>query len=317
MPDVSIRSTTVVAAPKDYTLQGSQELTLKAVRAAFDGTAAAGQFLPALQMLDPNGNVMWTAVPNTATAAGGSVDASWFPLVREQAAAGTPNNPLGTLWAWYDFSDTTTTSLDGSGRIQAITDKSGNGHDLVQTTAANRPTPDTLGGLPAALCNRTHPDYLLGGPWSDPLPQPFTVCTVYSQSVGPTANYYPGAVGTTNVLDPGLLVQNDFGGNIFLQNLATTIRDAASSSPFTQYQISGIVDGGSSSLRINGASDPGTLNGTPQNELVLGAAHVPEVPGTTSGLNGRLGEILFYQTHLSATQLAAVEAYLKAKWSTP
>jgi hypothetical protein len=58
MADASIVSTANVAAPEGYTLQGTNELLLKAVRATID--------------------VMWTAVGSTV-AAGASADVSWFP----------------------------------------------------------------------------------------------------------------------------------------------------------------------------------------------------------------------------------------------
>jgi hypothetical protein len=78
MADASIVSTANVAAPEGYTLQGTNELLLKAVRATIDGSGTATAYLPALQLLDPNGNVMWTAVGSTV-AAGASADVSWFP----------------------------------------------------------------------------------------------------------------------------------------------------------------------------------------------------------------------------------------------
>jgi len=76
--DVDIISPASSTAPKTYTLPGAQELLLKAVRATVDGTGAAASFVPALQMLDPNGNVMWTAVGGTAIAAGTAVNVTWF-----------------------------------------------------------------------------------------------------------------------------------------------------------------------------------------------------------------------------------------------
>jgi hypothetical protein len=80
VPDVSIVNQAVSAAPKDYLVPGSQEFRLKAVRAAMDGSATAASWWPALQMLDPSGNVMWTAIPNAVTAAAGSADVTWGPF---------------------------------------------------------------------------------------------------------------------------------------------------------------------------------------------------------------------------------------------
>lgn len=95
MSDVSIVNTTVTSTPKDYKVPGSQELLVKAVRASIDGSAAGSSFLPALQLLDPAGNVMWTAVDTgTTVAAGGSADVSWFPGVKKGATSSTSTGGL-------------------------------------------------------------------------------------------------------------------------------------------------------------------------------------------------------------------------------
>src|SRR5215831_6951844 len=88
MADDAIINTAVSSAPKDYTLTGVQELLLKAVRANIDGTAAASAYFPALQMLAPDGTVMWTAISSTGRAAGASVSASWFPGLRGSGGGG-------------------------------------------------------------------------------------------------------------------------------------------------------------------------------------------------------------------------------------
>lgn len=80
MPDIAIVNTTVTSEPKDYTLTGTQELLLKSVRAVIDGSAAGSSFYPTLQLLAPDGTVMWQGIPFTTVAAGGSADVSWFPF---------------------------------------------------------------------------------------------------------------------------------------------------------------------------------------------------------------------------------------------
>jgi hypothetical protein len=80
MPDQSYVLPNIEAVPKDYTLSGAQGIVLKCVRAVVDGTGAGSAFLPTLQLLDPNGNVMWEGVPFTTVAAGGSADVTWFPF---------------------------------------------------------------------------------------------------------------------------------------------------------------------------------------------------------------------------------------------
>lgn len=83
MASEPVRSTAVVAAPKDYSIPAAQQILLLSVRASFDGTGAAGSFLPAVQILDNNGNVLVTAAdPNVSVVAGASADVSWFPGVK-------------------------------------------------------------------------------------------------------------------------------------------------------------------------------------------------------------------------------------------
>lgn len=84
MTDVAIRATDTTTAPKDYTIPGAQELLPKSVAAAMNGSAASTTWYPALQFLDPGGNVMVTAVSPVALAAGASADVSWFPHLAPQ-----------------------------------------------------------------------------------------------------------------------------------------------------------------------------------------------------------------------------------------
>lgn len=88
MASEPIRSTTVITAPKDYTIPGAQQIRPLSIRASFDGTGAGGAYLPAVQILDNNGNVLSThADPNVSVAAGASADVTWFPGVKPQASS--------------------------------------------------------------------------------------------------------------------------------------------------------------------------------------------------------------------------------------
>ena len=79
MADIAIRASATAAAPRDYTIPGAQEILPKAVSATMDGTGAAGQWFPCLQVLDPGGNVMFSAVSADPLSPGASADVSWFP----------------------------------------------------------------------------------------------------------------------------------------------------------------------------------------------------------------------------------------------
>lgn len=80
MADISIVASQVASAPQDYKLPGAQEILLRAVGCQVNGSSATGAFLPALQLLDPAGHVMFTAVNRALpVAAGASALLSWFP----------------------------------------------------------------------------------------------------------------------------------------------------------------------------------------------------------------------------------------------
>lgn len=88
MADVAIRAAATAAAPRDYTVPGAQEILPKAVSAAMDGTSAATSWFPCLQVLDPGGTVMFSAIAGLSVAAGGTADVSWFPGLGGTATGG-------------------------------------------------------------------------------------------------------------------------------------------------------------------------------------------------------------------------------------
>jgi hypothetical protein len=73
-------------APQAYTVPGTVELDLTAVRADFDGSGASGDFFPVVEILDSSGNIMAQAVGSTV-AAGGSASVTFAPFLRSAAAA--------------------------------------------------------------------------------------------------------------------------------------------------------------------------------------------------------------------------------------
>lgn len=122
--DVPIVRPTITAAPKDYEIPAAQEIAPLAVRAFVDGTGAGAPFRPALQLISPGGQVMWTAEVSDDVAAGASADVSWFPRVGGGGAGGADPHAIH-----YD------TNADTGGFVDSRTttggyswaDKSGSG----------------------------------------------------------------------------------------------------------------------------------------------------------------------------------------------
>lgn len=87
--DVAIRQSATAACPTGYTVKGAQEILPKSVSASLNGAAAAAAWMPCLQILDPGGNIMFSAVSSVSVAAGASADVSWFPRVSGIASGST------------------------------------------------------------------------------------------------------------------------------------------------------------------------------------------------------------------------------------
>lgn len=150
MPDVAIVNTTVASAPKDYTLSGSQELLLKAVRAVVDGSGAGSAFLPCLELLAPDGTVMWQATPASSLAAGASADVSWFPRVTGSISAGNIAVKGARIQA------TSTQSIPDSSNTDLVYDTVLFDTDSMANLGAdNRKLTVNTGGLYLVICETT------------------------------------------------------------------------------------------------------------------------------------------------------------------
>src|SRR5690242_16897012 len=99
MPDEVIRAPAIQSTPAGYKVPGAQEIIVKSVRALVDGSGAASAFLPTLQLVAPDGSVVWESATDTTVAAGGSADVSWFPGVKS-ATGGTGPSGSGLAWMY-------------------------------------------------------------------------------------------------------------------------------------------------------------------------------------------------------------------------
>ena len=245
----------------------------------------------------------------------------------------TPS-PVAGYTAWYDASDTATITVSGNAVTQ-WNDKSANAFNLVQATAANRPlsgtrtlnslnvidfdgTNDCLVGSVAAnwafLNNSTGSSTFIvlfsdtsastggiastsggssantGLDWirngSDDL------CRIFVRN-SVSAN---GAIGSTN---QGLLTDNTavYFTMLLTPNNATTANRAIT-------RVNGGAEIKNNTLTLN------PDNGNPAQALVLGDFS----NGAGAGFNGTIGEVIFYNSVLNATDRAFNETYLSTKW---
>lgn len=98
------------AAPYDVGLGALDVLTPDAIFAHYDGSSAAGSFLPCVTYYTQDGKVFARAFPPSSVAAGGSADVSFFPGLSQAPAGG------GGLTKLYDVTlsvDTAAFTLSG------------------------------------------------------------------------------------------------------------------------------------------------------------------------------------------------------------
>jgi hypothetical protein len=95
MPEL-IRGPTQESAPSQYTLAPRQAIIPESVTATFDGSLAAGAFLPTLSIYAQSGELL-ARCPATSVAAGSSAEVTFAPLLRAAQAAAASS--AGLSWA--------------------------------------------------------------------------------------------------------------------------------------------------------------------------------------------------------------------------
>lgn len=227
-------------------------------------------------------------------------------LLRPTAATGFNPKKIAGLVAWWDWSDASTVTLNGS-NISETADKSGNGHTLVQPVAASQPPyTGTINGKKArgegSLYNNT----------------------TFSVSQ-PNTFFFAGQVTTLHPSGSRRLFDNTISGARQTVTLFNTGEVAMFGGTFLFVPGSGVVgsgdrfvsahtfSGASSRVRLNGTTittgNPGTNNLA---AIAIGAQNTTSV----EPFPGLIGECLMYGS-LSIAEIQSIEAYLKKKWGTP
>jgi hypothetical protein len=106
------------AAPQDWTLPGSLELTLVGAQAIFDGTAAGASFLPALQIISDSGKSVGIYITDTAATAGSIAEVSFFPFSGAAASGGGSGNTTTTFQGHYGSAGSTALGANATGALQ-------------------------------------------------------------------------------------------------------------------------------------------------------------------------------------------------------
>jgi hypothetical protein len=238
------------------------------------------------------------------------------------AAGGFSPLDLPDLVAWWDFSDTATITAS-SGAVSAVTDKSGNGWDLAQATAANKPVTGTR-----TINSLNTLDFFASSPvecdWMAPS------ATIMSGVTAATALYVMANDSDGGMGDPGGngAVLCHWGvatgdhepytdSNVYHGWGSTARKSTGNPTPAltTPRQITIVSKSGGWRYAIDGTDHFTTGTNT------VGWAGTPKIgSNTTSGNNfcfdGRVGEIIICSSELTGGDLTDAQDYLQVKWGT-
>lgn len=233
---------------------------------------------------------------------------------------------IGTMVAWYDFSDTSTLTLV-NGLISAIANKSGTAPTLSQSTEANRPSLSFLGGRQAGLFDGSN-DVLfnntatqgygtllaaVGNPQNASATS--SVAASFAYNNGAVVEAF--AVGIGSVGDPGGSGRWSAAGGV---NTGIGVRASGfvSTKPLGSgggFIIAMTFNRTSAPVaRVNGRTEPyggPNIQGN-QSHAALGARNINLAYSLY--WYSTIGEVLHYPAILSAYDIDKVSKYLSVKW---
>lgn len=238
---------------------------------------------------------------------------------------------IGDVISWYDFSDSSTVTLSGSD-ITQITDKSGNGYTMAQSTVAERPTINTASTLDFAQFDPTTDDQHLENSNTASLAfgtGNFAIVAIARTSKTGTGNTPVFSFGDANEragLFIGESTEGEFncnvgeGGSNFI-NLTVTDQDYADG----EWRVLMGIRAGNVWTAFATDDETGHLetktsgNGSeswvisPSVGASIGAFDNSQGPFFDS-FDGDIGECIIFDKALTAEQRALVHDYLYQKW---
>lgn len=225
-----------------------------------------------------------------------------------------PNTLGSSLALWLDAEDSASVILNGS-TVSQWSDKSGNGRNAIQGTAANQPTYllSAINGKPALSFATSNMLFNT----SMPIDDPFSFFAVAS-STGTTAGQYY-CMMRINYTDPVNLTAHGFIGSYagdfstFFGN-GITWNDVNPNTPLTSVATTKLL-----SVVNAGATATPFVNGVAQNTKVgTMAAAIGYFLGTNAALaqawTGQMAEIVIISSAVSESNRQILEGYLAWKW---
>lgn len=223
---------------------------------------------------------------------------------------------LNTLNAWYDAS-VPESIVSSSGVVSQWNDLSGNGRHATQTTSARRPTTgsSTINGLNVITFNAASTQFInlpASGVINDLTSGSITMFLVGLRTTAAMQQFIFGTSGNQRFSLASLAATN-FAGGFYGPGTSFPLSSSVSTSAAPFIALSS-VDGATDTVTLtvnNGTPATGTkaFTGTPDS-LNFGSFSA----GVNNFFTGNIGEVLFFDSILSASSTLAVFQYLGTKW---
>lgn len=226
-----------------------------------------------------------------------------------------PTATTPKLWVKADagaYKDAGVTLCADGDTVQQWNDQSGNGNNLSQATAGNRPTyrANIVNALPVVRCSHAASSYLKDTGLA--VAQPLTAALVFRTSTEATS-YNPvvfdSTDNTSEVALQCVLNTGDVNGLRWLLYAGTAQSDVGR--PDVGYNIHLFrVSGGSATYRLNGETVVSAAVGAHG----LSGVQLGQGAFLDGSLDGDLCECLAYDSSLSDAETKQLEGYLSGRW---
>ena len=225
-----------------------------------------------------------------------------YSLGGPKAAAFSPLDLSPTLW--LDASDTSTITEVG-GAVSQWDDKSGNGWNVVQATAANQPTSGTRTLNSLNVLDFDGNDLLdVDFGFGNEITQPNTIFMVVQIDTTATNVQLFDGVDASDRQFFGALA----AGGVWRMSAGTVL--SGGSQDQNAHILTVIFNGASSSLDVDSANVlSGNAGANDLGGVTLGATYA-----AASGLNGAIAEVIVVDGTLTAGEISDTETYLANKW---
>ena len=224
---------------------------------------------------------------------------------RVSMSAGEVAIRAGNTVAWYDYTETSTLTYDGSNRISKWADKLGSGNDLTQTTDTRKPT-ITVNGVKFSGGASPNNQFMLTAAIAS-LDQPTMIYIVMKHITWTNGDSIIDGLSTNT----GRLMQYTSTPNIAAYAGGSVVLDG--NLTLDTFAVIRVLFNGASSKLIVNANTPTTGNFGTNNMLgiIMGAYD------TNGGgaIDAEVKEAVFRNVADNSTDEANIYAYLKAKYS--